>query len=171
MARRKLIAAGFGVFLAAVMLLPEQPVVPVAGAGLANWNRATFWYEPWGESAVHKGINIFAMKGTPVTAPTWGLVLFRGEIRLGGRVIFMLGPKLRLHYFAHLDGIDVYPGYPVAKGRRLGSVGATGNARGKPSHLHYSVLTLLPYPWLADDSTQGWKKMIYLDPFKVLGIK
>jgi murein DD-endopeptidase MepM/ murein hydrolase activator NlpD len=120
---------------------------------------------------VHKGIDIFAAMGTPVIAPTYGLVLFRGDIRLGGRVVFMLGPKLRLHYFAHLDSYDVYPGYLVSKGRKLGAVGDTGNAQGKPPHLHYSVLTLLPYPWLADGSTQGWKKMIYLDPFEVLGIK
>ncbi|HEB59025.1 MAG TPA: M23 family peptidase, partial [Gammaproteobacteria bacterium] len=29
---------------------------------------------------------------------------------------------------------------------------------------HYSILTLIPYPWRWDASPQGWKKMFYLDP-------
>lgn len=78
------------------------------------------------------------------------------------------GAKWRLHYYAHLDSLDAYPGQPVLAGSRLGTVGTTGNARGKPAHLHYAIITLLPYPWLADDSTQGWKKMFYLDPDTVL---
>lgn len=80
----------------------------------------------------------------------------------------MLAPKWRLHYYAHLDSLDTYPGQPVLAGSRLGAVGTTGNARGKPAHLHYAIITLLPYPWLADASTQGWKKMFYLDPNTVL---
>jgi hypothetical protein len=52
----------------------------------------------------------------------------------------------------------------------LGAVGDTGNARGKPPHLHYAVVTMIPYPWRADDSTQGYRKAFYLDPFEVLGI-
>jgi murein DD-endopeptidase MepM/ murein hydrolase activator NlpD len=78
------------VALVVLFLLPEWPRVPVAGATAPDWNRASFWYEPWGVSGVHKGIDIFAEKGTPVVAPTYGLVLFRGDIALGGRVVAML---------------------------------------------------------------------------------
>lgn len=107
-----------------------------------------------GRSGVHKGIDIFARSGTPVRSASYGLVLYRGEIALGGKVVLVLAPKWRLHYYAHLDSLDTYPGQPVLAGSRLGAVGTTGNARGKPAHLHYAIITLLPYPWLADASTQ-----------------
>jgi len=155
----------------AMMLLPEWPRMPVLGATSEDWNAKSFWYEPWGTSGVHKGVDIFAKRGTPVVSPTYGLVVFRGEIAKGGRVIAVLGPKLRIHYFAHLESMAVYPGFPVWSGRALGTVGDTGNAMGKPAHLHYTVLTLLPYPWRADNTTQGWRKIFYLDPMRTLGLQ
>jgi peptidoglycan LD-endopeptidase LytH len=171
MSKGKRILLGALLLLAVPFLLPEWPRIPVAGATAADWNPATFWYEPWGASGVHKGIDIFAKKGRPVIAPTYGITLFSGEIARGGQVVALLGPKLRIHYFAHLDATLVYPGEPVRTGSPLGRVGDSGNAKGKPAHLHYSVLTLVPYPWRADGSTQGWKKMFYLDPFAVLGVR
>lgn len=152
-------------------VLPESPRIPVEGATKRDWNAQTFWFEPWGRSGVHKGIDIFAKLGTPVRATSYGVVLFRGEIQQGGKVVLVLGPKWRLHYYAHLHSIDVYPGQPLLAGSLLGSVGDTGNARGKPAHLHYSIVSLLPLPWRADDSTQGWKKMFYLDPNSILPIR
>ena len=94
----------------------------------------------------------------------------RGEARAeqGGKVVVALGPKWRIHYYAHLHSVEVYPGQPLLTGSVLGSVGDSGNARGKPAHLHYSIVSLLPLPWRADDSTQGWKKMFYLDPNQLL---
>lgn len=86
-------------------------------------------------------------------------MLFRGEIDISGKVVGMLEPKWRLHYLAHLDRLDASLGQPVRPGSTLGAVGETGNVRGKPPHLHYSIVTLLPYPWRIDASTQGWKKM------------
>ena len=41
-------------------VLPEWPQIPVAGASARDWNPRTFWFEPWGRSGVHKGIDIFA---------------------------------------------------------------------------------------------------------------
>jgi murein DD-endopeptidase MepM/ murein hydrolase activator NlpD len=168
--RRKRVAVAVLIAFIVVMLLPERPVIPVQGATSRDWNPASFWYEPWGRSGVHKGIDIFAPRGNPVVAPTYGLVLFRGDIPMGGRVLLVLGPKWRLHYFAHLQATHVYPGYPVWNRRELGEIGDTGNARGKLPHLHYAVLTLVPYPWRMDDSAQGWKKAFYLNPSDVLGI-
>jgi murein DD-endopeptidase MepM/ murein hydrolase activator NlpD len=165
--RKRLLIA---LLLVAWAVAPESPRIPVAGAGPRDWHRDTFWFEPWGRSGVHKGIDVFAKRDTPVLAPTYGVVIFRGDIPLGGRVVAMLGPKWRIHYFAHLQDYEVYPGEPVRVGSKLGGVGDSGNARGKPAHLHYSVISLLPYPWLADDSSQGWKKMFYLDPNQVLGV-
>lgn len=146
------------------LILPEHPRIPVRAASRADWNLATFWHEPWGHSGVHKGIDIFARRGAEVMAPTYGIVLFSGRIALGGNVVLALGPGWRVHYFAHLDEILAGAGRPIRPGTPLGTVGDSGNAAGKPPHLHYSVLSLPPRPWRADASTQGWKKMFYLDP-------
>ena len=43
-------------------------------------------------------------------------------------------------------------------------MGDSGNAAGKPPHLHYSLVSLLPMFWRADEAPQGWKKMFFLDP-------
>lgn len=101
--KRTILLAAF----ATVMLLPEFAVMPVLNATSRDWNAASFWYEPWGRSGVHKGIDIFAHRGTAVVAPTYGIVVFRGDLRMGGRVAVVLGPKWRLHYFAHLDEVHV----------------------------------------------------------------
>lgn len=66
---------------------------PVRGAGRGDWNPRSFWHAPWGKSGVHKGIDIFARRGTPVVAAQAGLVLYRGEIARGGKVILAVTPR------------------------------------------------------------------------------
>ncbi len=44
-------------------LFPENRIIPVKGASKQSWQRDSFWFEPWGVSGVHKGIDIFADKG------------------------------------------------------------------------------------------------------------
>jgi murein DD-endopeptidase MepM/ murein hydrolase activator NlpD len=168
MARRRWLLLLIGAAVLAWLLAPEQVRIPVAGAGPGDWNPTSFWHEPWGRSGVHKGIDIFARKGTPVVAPTYGVVLYAGEIALGGKVLFALGPGWRLHYFAHLDELSAAPGQIIGAGAALGKVGDSGNAKGKPPHLHYAVISVLPRPWRPDGSSQGWKKMFYLDPGEFL---
>ncbi len=70
---------------------------------------------------------------------------------------------MRVHYYAHMDQLFVSGGL-VSRATPIGSVGASGNAAGKPPHLHYTILTLVPYPWRFSRGPQGWKKMFYLDP-------
>ncbi len=147
---------------------PSKLQIPVAGAGPHDWNHNSFWAYPWGKSVVHKGIDIFAPHGTPVVAASSGLVLYQGEIPQGGVVVLVLGPQLRLHYYAHLASSVVHSGQLVIQGTTLGRVGASGNAKGKAPHLHYSLVTLIPYPWRWDDSRQGWKKIFYLNPDPLL---
>lgn len=145
-------------------LLPENGVLPVQGATVADWDPASFWYEPWGVSGVHKGIDIFAARGTPSVAAVAGIVTYAGTLSLGGNVVLILGPRWRLHYYAHMETISVQPGQAVRRGQPLGTVGDSGNARGKPPHLHYAIRTPFPIPWLFKSGTQGWKRMFYLDP-------
>ncbi len=59
--------------------------IPVAGASHSDYNQKSFWYYPWGKSVVHKGVDVFAKKGTKVVAASGGLVyilaIFRLEVR------------------------------------------------------------------------------------------
>ena len=113
--RRIVLILVCGVILVTGLLLPEQLIIPVRGAAPKDWNPKSSWYEPWGVSGVHKGIDIFAPKETPVLAPTYGVVIYRGEIELGGNVLFILGPKWRVHFFGHLNKSKV----SVAAARRV----------------------------------------------------
>ena len=72
---KRFLAIAAAVLLLAVFFAPEWPAIPVDGATPADWNPKSFWYGPWGRSGVHKGIDIFAPKGTLVRAPTYGIVL------------------------------------------------------------------------------------------------
>jgi murein DD-endopeptidase MepM/ murein hydrolase activator NlpD len=76
--------------------------MPVEGATKSDYNKDTFWFYPWGKSVTHKGVDIFAKEGTNVKSSTWGIVLYSGKIEVGGNVVLILGPKWRLHYYAHL---------------------------------------------------------------------
>ena len=151
-----------------VWLLPYKPVIPVKDATRHDWHHKTFWDNRWGRSGVHKGIDIFAEVNRPVIAATGGIVIFRGERLLGGNTVAILGPKWRLHYYAHMKEIKVGWLSIVSQKQVIGTVGRTGNARNKPSHLHYSILSLIPYPSRWDDSNQGWKKTFFLDPTREL---
>lgn len=162
------IFTGLMLLLVTGWLVPENASIPVQGASTQDWNHNTFWYEPWGSSGVHKGIDIFGRKGTPVIASTSGMVVFSGEIAKGGQSVAVLGPKWRIHYFAHLDSRSVTTGAWVTGGEPIGTLGDSGNAAGKPPHVHYSVVSLIPYPWLVTEDTQGWKRMFYLNPGDLL---
>lgn len=147
------------------LLVPERLCIPVAGATRQDWHPRSFWFEPWGVSGVHKGIDIFAPSGRAVRAASAGLVLYRGDFGRGGKVVAILGPKWRVHYYAHLLHIDEKLPFFVTAGVPLGEVGRSGNAAGKPPHLHYTIVSLLPIPWrFSGTETQGWQKMFYLDP-------
>ena len=150
--------------LLAGFAIPERTKIPVAGASARDWNRDSFWHEPWGSSGVHKGIDIFGKPGTMVVSATAGIVLYTGRLRKGGNVAVVLGPGWRLHYYAHLKSVEAEMFRHVAAGGRVGTLGDSGNAKGTPPHLHYSILRLIPDPLSMDHSTQGWKKAFYIDP-------
>lgn len=156
------------IYATGFLLDDDQAVIPVRGATANDWNHKAFWYEPWGRSGVHKGIDIFASKGKPVIASCGGVVLYSGEVGQGGQVVLVLGTGWKLHYYAHLDRRLVSTGKYVAANEAIGTVGDSGNARGKPPHLHYSLVRLFPDFTRFDTSTQGWKKIWFLDPGEAL---
>ncbi|MCL1502152.1 M23 family metallopeptidase [Xanthomonas nasturtii] len=118
---------------------PAQLHLPVAGVR-ARQIADTFG-APRGRDRTHAGVDIFAPRGTPVLAATRGVVSAIRDQGLGGKQVWLLGPAMERHYYAHLDdwaaGLEV--GDVVEPGTALGMVGTTGNARGTPPHLHYGV--------------------------------
>lgn len=150
------------------LLIPQKLAMPVKGAGKSSYHPASFWYYPWGKSVTHKGVDIFAKKGTEITSSVNGIVLFAGEISMGGKVVLILGPKWRLHYFAHMNEVSVSLFSLVSQKSVIGTVGDTGNAKGKPPHLHYAIASAIPYPWRIDSEPHGWLKMFYLNPIEFL---
>jgi murein DD-endopeptidase MepM/ murein hydrolase activator NlpD len=133
--------------------MPPPATLPVPVRGLAARGLADTWHGARSEGRRHEGIDIFAQRGTPVLAATEGIVLRVGTNRLGGRVVWVLGPGGQRHYYAHLDRYaDIDKGQRVRAGTVLGYVGATGNAKGTPPHLHYGIYeaggAINPYPML-----------------------
>ena len=104
----------------------------------------------------------------PAGAPAWWSLKVAAGLVLIGQVVVVLGPRWRLHYYAHLSRIDVGVGRWLARGEALGAVGTTGNAAGKPPHLHYSVFTVIPYPWRLRIGPQGWLRPFFLNPHDLL---
>ena len=164
----KIVMLGIVIIAIVGFVVPQDLRMPVAGANANSYNHETFWYEGWGSSVVHKGVDIFAKRGTPIHSSTLGLVVAASEGGKGGKYVVILGPKWRLHYYAHLDEITTKPFTLVSHDTVIGTVGNTGNAATTPAHLHYSIATLVPYPWRIDDAPLGWQKMFYLNPIEYL---
>jgi peptidoglycan LD-endopeptidase LytH len=137
-------------------LATQEP--PAALPNPVTSRRQPRFVDSWGNHRSggrrHQGIDIFAAKGTPVSSTTSGLVIRVGTNNLGGRVVWILGPGLERHYYAHLSRHGAFrPGDRVDAGDVIGYAGNTGNARGGPVHLHYGIYrngaAHNPYPRLA----------------------
>lgn len=133
--------------------MPVPATLPVPVRGVAAHRLVDTWHGARSEGRRHEGIDIFARRGTAVVAATEGIVLRVGTNRLGGQVVWVLGPGGQRHYYAHLDRhADIDNGERVRAGTVLGYVGTTGNAAGTPPHLHYGIYevgaAVNPYPML-----------------------
>ncbi|HEX7236925.1 MAG TPA: M23 family metallopeptidase [Gammaproteobacteria bacterium] len=112
---------------------------PVQGIdGRSIWSG--FGAERDGGRRAHRGVDIFAARGTPVLAATDGWITRVETTRVGGNVIWMqpLAGNMRV-YYAHLQEQWVEAGDFVLAGQPLGAVGNTGNAITTPPHLHFGV--------------------------------
>jgi peptidoglycan LD-endopeptidase LytH len=128
-----------------------MPVVGVQTFDLSN---------SWGDSRdggkrKHKGIDIFAPKGTAIVAVSDGIISYIGEQPKGGNCVWLTTEDGAAFYYAHLDrwAPGLFEGMEVRSGDLLGYVGNTGNAKTTPSHLHFGVNQddemVNPYPILA----------------------
>jgi murein DD-endopeptidase MepM/ murein hydrolase activator NlpD len=133
---------------------PAPAALPVPVEGIEPSALSDTWGAPRGGGRRHRGIDIFARRGTAVVSPVDGFVLDVGRDPLGGNVVKVLGPGPQVHYFAHLDRFGpLRERRWIARGEVVGYVGDTGNARGTPPHLHYGIYELPgraldPYPLL-----------------------
>lgn len=146
------------------LLIPDHIQMPVAGATDRDFNHNSFWYYPWGKSITHKGVDIFAKRHTAIKSANKGIVVFTGVNDLGGNFVVILGAKWRFHYYAHLEEVRVTRFSMVDQNTVIGTVGDSGNARGKPTHLHYTIATFIPQSLRPDNSPQRFKKLFYINP-------
>ena len=140
--------------------MPVPAALPVPVRGVAPRALRDTWHGARSEGRKHEGIDIFAKRGTAVLAATEGIVLRVGTNRLGGQVVWVLGPGGQRHYYAHLDRYaEIDNGQRVRAGTILGYVGTTGNAAGTPPHLHYGIYeaggAINPYPLLRGDGRRA----------------
>ena len=102
----------------------------------------------------HHGVDIFAVRHTPVLAPSDAEVTRVGEGEIGGRYVWLRDQKRSINmYFAHLQTQEVTPGTRVVAGQIIGTVGNTGNARTTPPHLHFGIYSrgpIDPYHFIAE---------------------
>lgn len=128
----------------------RMPVV-----GVKNRDLYDSWHDPRdGGVRLHKGIDIFAARGTEIVAVTDGIISYLGDQPKGGLCLWLTTENGASFYYAHLDrwAPGLYEGMEVQSGDLLGFVGNTGNARTTPSHLHFGISQnddmVNPYPLL-----------------------
>jgi murein DD-endopeptidase MepM/ murein hydrolase activator NlpD len=109
-----------------------------------------FWISSWfgkrknrdGSIGFHYGIDLAALKGTPVLAAADGLVIDARYAEGYGNVIVIKHTSRMSTKYAHLHKIHVRVGTVVKRGQRIGLVGETGFIRKQTkdgSHLHFEV--------------------------------
>lgn len=117
---------------------------PIEGRGKQFWLSSLYGprRKPNGTWALHGGIDMAAVRGTPVHPAAPGVILeARYDSGWGKTILVEHNHKYKTRY-AHLDAILVSPGQHVTKQTVIGRVGRTGNVRsrhGDPSHLHFEV--------------------------------
>ena len=90
-----------------------------------------------GKKEFHKGLDIAAPIGTPVTAPGAGVVTFAGEADGGGFALVIDHQGGLTTSYGHLRDVASAKGQTVVRGQVIGHVGDSGQTSGP--HLHYET--------------------------------
>lgn len=110
-------------------------VGPVPGRPNSSFGRLTeFNKEPRGR---HQGADYAVGTGTPVRAPNAGRIVIADDLYFSGNTIVLDHGSGLFSLFAHLSRMSLPRGAIVAKGEKVGEVGATGRVTGP--HLHWAV--------------------------------
>ena len=133
----------------------RMPVVGIRGTQIRD-----SWGAPRdGGRRPHRGIDIFAPRGTAVVASANGIISYIGVQPKGGQCLWLTTESGTSFYYAHLDrwAPGIYEGMEVESGDLLGYVGNSGNALTTPPHLHFGIShndeMVNPYPVLRQATT------------------
>ena len=112
---------------------------PITGARLSS-SFGTRRHPVNGFTAMHKGVDFAAPKGTPIIAAGSGVVREAGWKGSYGRYIRIKHNATYDTAYAHMTRIatNISPGSRVKQGEIIGYVGSTGRSTG--AHLHYEIL-------------------------------
>jgi murein DD-endopeptidase MepM/ murein hydrolase activator NlpD len=89
----------------------------------------------------HQGIDLLAPTGTPLVAVADGRItrISNHDRGLGGISLRLTDHQGTGYYYAHNQRNLVHLGQQVHRGQVIAQVGASGNARGGPPHLHFQL--------------------------------
>lgn len=87
--------------------------------------------------APHLGVDIAADEGTPIAAPTEGVVALVADYFFTGNTVLIDHGYGLTSLYAHLSRVDVKAGDRIAPGQVIGLLGRTGRATGP--NLHWGI--------------------------------
>jgi murein DD-endopeptidase MepM/ murein hydrolase activator NlpD len=125
---------------------PSPPAPPIELTDPLPGGRVTWGWGPGrnpfsGREVFHRGIDIAAPSGTPITAPAAGTVVVATESYEpspnSGTVLIIDNDGGYTTFFAHLASIEVLEGQRVGAGDVVATVGSTGMSTGP--HLHFEL--------------------------------
>jgi murein DD-endopeptidase MepM/ murein hydrolase activator NlpD len=90
-----------------------------------------------GLPAMHEGVDLAAVVGTPVMAAGGGIVIFAGHQHDFGNLVEIDHGNGIVTRYAHCSRLEVKEGEVVRRGQIIAAVGETGHATGP--HLHFEV--------------------------------
>jgi peptidoglycan LD-endopeptidase LytH len=128
-------------------IVPPTPTPPAGGAGRrvcpvkGPVRIGQGWGAPRDGGRRHQGIDLLAPAGTPLVAVTSGHIsrLSNRDRGRGGISLWLRDRRGTAYYYAHNQHNLVRLGQRVEAGQLLARVGATGNAKGGPPHLHFQI--------------------------------
>jgi murein DD-endopeptidase MepM/ murein hydrolase activator NlpD len=129
-------------------LLPLRPKPPGGGGG--GWvcpvkgpvRIGQGWGAPRdGGRRRHEGIDLLAPSGTPLVAVASGRIIRLSNLDRGrgGISLWLRDRRGTAYYYAHNQHNLARLGQQVPQGQVIARVGATGNAKDGPAHLHFQI--------------------------------
>jgi peptidoglycan LD-endopeptidase LytH len=106
----------------------------------------------------HQGIDLLSPAGTPLVAVASGHVtrVSNQDRGRGGISLWLRDARGTAYYYAHNQHNLVHLGQQVQAGQLLARVGATGNAKGGPPHLHFQIHPGGGHPVSPDALVRRW---------------
>ena len=108
---------------------------PVDGPRGSSFGKRRFFNDQ--PRAPHKGMDIAAAEGVPITAPLKGIVTATGDYFFNGNTVIIDHGQGYVTMYCHLSDIGVEEGQEILTGETIGAIGATGRVT-RP-HLHFGA--------------------------------